>query len=351
MIISLTLFASLLLGCNRIHDIDSYLKELHAEGTFNGTILVVQNDTVLYENAFGYADGTKKHLLTSDHRFNVGSIYKEFPAVAIMQLKEEGLLTLDDNLSSFMPHLPGWAKKVTVKNLLQYSSGLPKIDWESYFQKGFGVKEEKIVQNLSTLEALEFEPGTDYLYSNYNPFLLMRIVEASSKMKFKEYVEQKILLPFEIDGVVIKEVYPYKDTSLMAIPFDENFKVDDYKAEVTLVCSSAAGMYNWFSKLDDFQIITKESMQQLSEEAISGDNIQAPLGRGDWEGDDLKLHLHHGSSQNYECLVRNYKQDGFMIILMTNQKQRNVHEIADNIYGLLKRSVANHKKAAASNKK
>ncbi|WP_017731586.1 hypothetical protein [Nafulsella turpanensis] len=81
-------------------------------------------------------------------------------------------------------------------------------------------------------------------------------------------------------------------------------------------------------------------MQLLSEEAMEGDNIQSPLGRCDWEGDDIQLHLHHGSTENYEGLVRNYKQNGLMIILLTNQEHKNLYDIADNIYELSPRSVA-----------
>lgn len=338
--LNLILWASFLLGCNQPNDIDTYLSTLHEEGKLNGNVLVIQNDTVLYEKSFGYADGTKKLLLTPEHRFAIGSIYKEFPAVAIMQLREEGLLTLEDRLALFMPHLPEWANTITVRNLLQYSSGLPKINWNAYFQKGIKARQVEIVQELSTLGKLEFEPGTDYLYSNYNPFLLMKIVESLTGMDFKAYVEQKILIPFEIDGVVIKEEYPYKDASLMAIPFNDAFEADDIKYEMTTICSSATGMYKWFSLLDNFKISTKESMLQLSQEAIQGDNIQAPLGRCDWTDDDIRLHLHHGSSGNYECLVRNYKQEELIVILLTNQKHRNLHAIADNIYDLFRRGGA-----------
>ena len=336
----LNVLAGLLLGCNQIQDMETYLTDLHAEGKFNGTILVMQRDSVLYENAFGYADGTKKVLLTSEHRFALGSIYKEFPAVAVMQLKEKGLLSPDDKIAAFLPHLPAWADKITVRNLFQYSSGLPKIDWNAYFQQGVRVNEDKIIAELTDLEKLEFEPGTDYLYSNYNPFLLMRIVEGLTGMSFKEYTEKNILLPYALDGMVVKQVYPYKDAHLMAIPFDEDFKADDYEAEVTTICSSARGMYKWFSQLDEFKILTKESMQQLSQEIFPGEDSQSPLGQCDWEGGDIKQHFHHGNSQNYECLVRNYKQDGLMVILMTNRDQENLYDIADDIYELYQRNSA-----------
>ena len=141
---------------------------------------------MLYEESFGFADGTIKHLLNSEHRFAFGSIAKEFPGVAVMKLKEEGLLRLDDNLSLFMPQLPDWADKITIRHLFQYSSGLPEIDWEVQFRNDRAAKQEEVVKELYKLEKLEFEPGTDYLYSNYNLFLLQAIVESISGINFKE---------------------------------------------------------------------------------------------------------------------------------------------------------------------
>ena len=338
--LDIILLAAILFACNQPKDMDTYLAELHQDGELNGNVLVVRNDTVLYEKSFGFANGTKKHLLNSEHRFALGSIAKEFPGVAVMQLQEEGLLRLEDKLSLFMPQLPDWADKITIRHLFQYSSGLPKVDWEAQFRNGRTAKQEEIIQELYKLEELEFEPGTDYLYSNYNPFLLQKIVEGVSGMSFKEYVGHKMIIPFELEGIVVKEEYPFRDPNLMAMPFNEEFVVDDYKAEVTTICSSAKGMYQWFSQLDNFKILTKESMQLLSEIFREGDYIQSPIGYCKWEGGDIRSHFHHGNSNNYESLVRNYKQEGLMIILMTNRDNENLYEIADNIYEIIERRAA-----------
>lgn len=67
---------------------------------------------------------------TADYRFHIGSITKEFTAVALMQLQEQGRLKTDDHVSRYMPELPQWAHKVTIKNLLQYTSGIPNVNWK-----------------------------------------------------------------------------------------------------------------------------------------------------------------------------------------------------------------------------
>lgn len=91
-------------------------------------------------------------------------------------------------------------------------------------------------------------------------------------------------------------------------------------------------MYKWFQQLDNFQIISKESIEFLFREGKKESNIQAPLGYCRWKEDDVIEHSHHGSSASYGSLVEYYKEDRLMIILMTNQKHGNVHERADVIY-------------------
>ncbi|QCK16554.1 serine hydrolase domain-containing protein [Mangrovivirga cuniculi] len=322
----------LICGCNKQQTIDSYIKSKYEEGEFNGNILVLKNDSIIYSNSLGVVDQNQTPL-TQNHFFGIGSIYKEFPAVAIMQLEENGILSLKDPISNFLDDLPSWSSQVTITHLLQYSSGLPKVDWESHF-KNNSANLHAILNHIKTIENLSFTPGTDYLYSNYNPFLLIRIIEKVSNKSFNEYVEQNILKPHKIEGIVIKSIYPYKDNRLMALPVNSNLQPDEIKYELPTFCSTTTGMYHWFKLLDNYEIVSKESVKKLSEEVIEGDNIQAPLGRCDWENGDIALHLHHGSTGNYEVLVRNHKKEDIMIILLTNQKHENLNDIADRIIEL-----------------
>ncbi len=72
-------------------------------------------------------------------------------------------------------------------------------------------------------------------------------------------------------------------------------------------------------------------MRSLSAEARSGDNVQAALGRADWSDEDLLLHLHHGASHNFEALVQHRKVEDLTIVILTNRKNGNLHEIADSL--------------------
>lgn len=313
--------------------INSYFEQLHTDQAFNGNVLIVQSDSIIYKNSFGFAKGDKSEKLTESHLFQVGSIYKEFPAVAIMQLKERGLLTLDDKLAYLVKGLPDWTSQITVKQLLQYSSGLPLVDWNSLFQEEGTVSLKLVLNKIHAIKKLEFTPGSDYLYSNYNPFMLIQIIEAVSQLDYEQYLAKHIFVPYNITGVITTNHYRYINTKdhSFAYPFNEDFEEDGMTYELPSICASTQGMYQWLKLVDNFEIVSAASVKQLSEVAITGDNIQAPLGRGDWKDEDLQLHLHHGSTGNYECLVRHYKSEDLYIILLTNQKHRNLHDIADEI--------------------
>tara|TARA_R110000796_G_scaffold88850_4_gene191864 strand:- start:8203 stop:9246 length:1044 start_codon:yes stop_codon:yes gene_type:complete len=339
--ILLLLVGLCLFGFHNTENIDTYLNELHQAGKLNGNVLIIKNGKTHYKKSFGYADGSKKTVLQEEYRFNIGSIYKEFPAVAIMQLHEKNQLNLEDKISNYITDLPKWAEKVSIKNLLQYSSGLPKIAWNTYFSKGITVTDNHIMQEIKNLKYLEFEPGTDYLYSNHNPILLMKIVENISKTSFTNYLKEHIFTPYGLENTIIIEQYPYKDKTAMAIPFDADFKEDNFKLSVTglLFSSTVNDMANWFEQLDGFKIINKSAVKFLSETAKKGENIESPLGYCEWKDDIITEHSHHGSSSNYEGIVRRFKQEDITIVILTNQKNGNVREISDTLYELVSSDI------------
>ncbi len=114
--------ASAAVSCSQRQEegLADYFGKLHKDKKFNGNVLIVGSGKELYRNSFGFAKGDASEKLTQEHLFQIGSIYKEFPAVAIMQLKEKGLLSLDDKLSQFVHELPEWAESVKINHLLQF---------------------------------------------------------------------------------------------------------------------------------------------------------------------------------------------------------------------------------------
>ena len=308
---------------------DVYLQSLHEAGLFNGNVLVVREDSVILRRSFGWADPGARRPLTADHYFAIGSIQKELPAVAVMRLVEDGVLYLDDPVADYIRDLPAWSEQVTLRHLLQYSSGLPEVDWDSWFAEGRVPRQDDIIDSLYTGPLPQFSPGADYRYTNYSPFLLQRIVEVATDLEFSVFVQEELFYPYQLEGITVKSRFPYYDTSRMALPFGDDNELDDLAYELTTVCVTTEGLYGWVQALDNFELLTATSVRKLSAEFPPDNDVQSPLGHCDWSGDELTLHLHHGSSHNFEALVRHYKSEGITIVLLTNRKKGNLHEIAE----------------------
>ena len=223
---------------------------------------------------------------------------------------------------------------------MQYTSGLPKVSWGKYFGKGETITDQKIKNDLLALDELEFEPGSEYLYTNYSPILLGQIVAAIAKQPFSEYVKAHLFLPYGLKNAKIQPKVPYESNEFMAIPFDKDFREDDYKVSVSGIIFSftARDIEQWLTQLHEFKIITKASLQFLSEEADFMGNVQAPLGGVHWENGIVTEHQHHGETGNYECIVKRLDNgtDVLIIIVQANQKQQNMFDISDEIKSILK---------------
>lgn len=302
--------------------IDSLMRVSYKRGVFNGNILVAKNNNILYQNEFGYSDASKSKALNRNSIFNIGSIGKEFNAVALMILKEKGLLTLDDTISKFELDLPEWSNKVTIRQLLKYTSGLPKINWNRV------KNDEDIYADLKTIEHLNFEPGSNYLYSNNNVFLQRRIVEKLSGMSFNDFIQENILNPSNMLDAVLDATS--KNPQLVAA--FNNDMVNDRPMDIEFsgwVYPTANDMYNWISSLHSGRVISKESLMLLFDSYSK--NSESALGKGIFENKELLFHQHHGSSFNYESFIHYNVNEDLSIILMTNNKNSKLRDIAESI--------------------
>ncbi len=97
----------------KIAQLDAYLEQAHQAGLLNGDVLIADHGKVILRRALGHADSARTVPLSLSDRFDIGSIAKEFDAVGLLMLVEEGKLSLTDPVSKFFPDLPAWAATVT----------------------------------------------------------------------------------------------------------------------------------------------------------------------------------------------------------------------------------------------
>lgn len=310
---------------SKMAQIENYLNKAHQTGLFNGNVLIVHHNKLVLKKAIGYADASKQTSLTNAYRFHIGSIAKEFDAVGIMMLQEQGKLNLTDKVSKFFPNLGPWSQKISIKNLLQYTSGLPDIKWKTVNSDADNWKD------LQALQQLDFEPGSTYAYNNNNTFMRRRIIEKLSGLSFSDFVLQKILKPIGIKNGLID---PTDQVALMAKAFNDDFKQDGLEVPISgWTCLNLDDFYTWMQAINNFSIISPASTREIIT-PFAPDN-QTGLGGGTMRGNRLITHTHDGTAMHYQALAITDTDKGRTIILMCNQKQGNLYEIATAITAIL----------------
>lgn len=185
---------------------------------FNGTVLIAEDGKIIYKNSMGYADIDKKIPNGVSTRFSLASLSKVFTAVAVMQLKEQGRLKLEDSLVEYLPDFPYPA--ITIRQLLSHTSGLPDFEiFKSYKepgQKSF-LTNEDIIPALKKWGSLVASPGARWSYSSPGMGLLALVVEKVSGLSFPQYVATFICEPAGLQHTYINTAYSPVQDSLRAV--------------------------------------------------------------------------------------------------------------------------------------
>ncbi|WP_413667906.1 serine hydrolase [Mucilaginibacter sp. Mucisp86] len=305
--------------------IDTLIQRANRLGLFNGNVLVADHGKVIYKAAIGYADARKTIRLTDQYRFHIGSIAKEFNAVGIMMLEEQGKLSLDDKVSKYLPQLPAWANKISIINLLQYTSGLPDVKWKT-------VKDDAgNMADLIKIDSLDFEPGKKYAYNNNNVFLQRRIIEKITGQSFKQFVEDHELKPAVMNTAIVD---PDENDKLVAQSYNNDGKPDGLVYPISgWTAVTLDDFYAWANAISKFKLMSPVATREIINGVTPG--RQSGLGGGSMEGDKMLSHVHDGTSFNYQALLVNKVPEGVTIILMTNNKQGNLYSIEKSIEAIL----------------
>ena len=160
-------------------------------------VIAVQDGETLFREACGLADLEHGIPLAPDMVFRLGSISKQFTAVAILMLEQEGKLEVSDEITRHLPDYPTHGKTITVEHLLTHTSGIPSytgIEGWMAEKIRLDLDDEEMMEGWKDLP-LEFEPGSRFAYNNSGYFMLGSIIEAISGMEYGVFIEEKIFKP------------------------------------------------------------------------------------------------------------------------------------------------------------
>lgn len=177
---------------------DAYFDTLEQNDKFNGSVAVSIDGEQVYKRALGFADFENKIKNDNETIYRIGSISKTFTAALMMMAVDEGKITTDEKLSKYFPTVKN-ADEITVDMLLKHRSGIANITADpAYLKWNTQPKSEKELLSIISAYESEFEPGTNYDYSNSNYILLSFILEKLYKKSFSDLLNEKIVKPLNL---------------------------------------------------------------------------------------------------------------------------------------------------------
>ena len=306
---------------------------------FNGIIKVYQNNKVIYDKAFGYADFETERKLTTKTPFRIGSISKTFTAISILILNERGKLQLSDTIGKFINYFPDSYNRVTIEELLSHTSGIPAY-MDNYPQITDSLTNSDAIESLRKKDYLYFQPGSEFRYCNSGYLILGLIVESITKQTLQDFILENILQPLEMNNTYFIEPHNFMRQD-RAFGYDSLSKLWEIplfvKGDGGMV-STADDLYKWYSGLIKNRIISNTSIDKAIEQhkLRNGELINYGLGfeiNPTKQGFNLVGHRGGLGGTGVYFIFESKKEN--LIIAMTNNNCQKTGEIVEKISMIL----------------
>ncbi len=324
---------------------------------FSGTVLIAQNDKIVFTGAYGLNDRTKEIPNTIDTRFPIGSITKQFTAMLVMQLEEEGKIELNDTIKKHLPYLNSeWSKKVTIHHLLSHTSGLPHypglfaqvVDRDVFATSRYSPMELALL--IDGVE-LSYPIDTRFHYSSMGYMLLGAMLEEVTGSPYQRLLEQKITTPLGLKntGFESNEFIAKKTAKGYAFIEDETFKMlfkrhggdfnevsfrdQSNKYSTGGMHSTVMDLWVWSRAIKNYALLSKEQTDKMltpNKEGYCYGWIR------NWDelierNKNVKVYNHGGALFGHRSSI-NVFDDGTTIIYLANTNQLKNQELTHQLY-------------------
>jgi len=255
----------LLISCSQpdLNDsLNAYFKKEFPDQEPGVAVLIMKDTTVIFSGAYGLADLTTREHITPQTLFNIGSISKTFVSNTILQLQDEGKLSVEDSLYKYFPSFKHKeiAQKVKVKHMLTHTSGLPDVrpvQQDSVFY--LTANDAENWYPITQADSLEFEPGTKYNYSNPAFNGLALIIEQVTGKKWQDVVATRIFQPAGMTMSTITDgAHPRSGVSHGYTKIGGAWTEDDYGEEPTFCAAGNGGVWSSVNELMHYELALRQ---------------------------------------------------------------------------------------------
>ena len=312
-------------------EVDIMLNEMAEQNLFSGSVLIAREGEILLSNGYGMADREKNIANTPQTKFYLGSITKQFTAMAILMLQAEGKLNVQDRICQYISDCPAAWHEITIHQLLIHTSGIP------HFMDFPLDRPSTSAQTIARIKdkPLDFKPGEKWSYSGSGYNVLGYIIEQVTGKRYEVFLEEKIFEPLKM----IDTGYAASNDNL-AVGYENNFDLADNIDISNLytsggLYSTVEDLYRWDQALYTEKLISKEVLDAIftSYITIPPESNGESYGYG-WVIAKKINHRwigHEGVVPGFASEIDRYPDDKVTIILLSNEQDTSLLAITSAI--------------------
>lgn len=300
---------------------------------FHGAILIARDGKVEYRHGFGSADPAHARPNTPATQFRLGMLTEQFTAAAILQLRDGGMLELDDTVAEHLPNFPN-GRRITIENLLDHTSGLPNYtDLPNFHRwKALPHRTEEMLGRFSELP-LEFAPGTDFNPTNSGYFVLGAIIERVSGLGYGEYMQRFVFEPAGMTASAFGDHYDGGNQALGNVwNVEEQLEPPDpidmsvFGGAGGLV-STVEDFARWDAALYGGEVLSRSSAEQMLDPNRFGYGFGWLVG----EAYGQRVVSFPGAIDGFNAAVMRFTGDRTLVVVLANTEVVPAGRIAEDI--------------------
>lgn len=320
--ISLFLFTTTLAKADKV---DDFVRAKLAERNIPGAaIAVIKKGKISKIKGYGLASVEFNVPATTETVFEIGSVSKQITAAGILILMQDGKLNLDEKISRYLPNTPTSWEKVTIRNLLNHTSGIKSYSSLTGFDLSKRMKQADFIKALSP-HPLDFETGTNYVYSNSGYNLLSFIIESVSGKNYWDFMRERVFNPLGMTKtadrdpqfIIKNRATGYEWTNNRLVGRD--YELTDLFGAGAIV-STISDMAKWELALQSDKLLKKETKAEMWKPLTFNSGKTYPYGLG-WRFSDIRGHkliAHSGQTAGFGASLSRYVDDNLTVIALTN---------------------------------
>ncbi len=308
-----------------VSKLDEQLTQYTERGEFSGSVLFAFAGGILLERSYGFSDRSSDTPNTPGTNFSIASLTKQFTAMSILMLQEQGKLDVQDRFCTYYPNCPAAWQEITIHQLLTHTSGIPTYtqlpDYLSWAE--FPKTPDEIIAFFIN-EPLLFQPGESWAYSNSGYVLLGYLIEHLSGLSYGDFLEANIFLPLGmsnsgytpngVDGVAVG-YYDQSEEPAFPISPSTGFSAGG-------IYSTVEDLYRWDQALYTERLIPQSSLDLMfTPYAAAFDSSVPNYGYG-WiieTQDGHRVYYHQGAVDGFKTFIMRFPDDHVTVVVLSNQ--------------------------------